>query len=327
MLNVGLHLTKNPEKYKKLLNLLISKIDNPKKINFIQLSTTKDITKAINQLNILHCYQIKPFFFKSIKNLKWIQIGASGVEKSLFNDVLNSKVIITNASGINAIPVSEYVFSCIFYFSKCIFDFIKFKQNRDWLQWDIVKQTMQIQYQTLGIIGYGSLGKAIAQKAKAFNMQVIATRRLQKKNEKKKYVDQLLPPSSLNILLKQSDYIVISCPLTPLTKNLIKLKEFKVMKKNAIIINVARGEIINENDLIYAIKNKIIKGAALDVYSNEPLKKNNKLFQLNNVLLSPHVAGNYKGYQNDMINHFAENLNRFILNKPLKNRICKKRLY
>ena len=100
-----------------------------------------------------------------------------------------------------------------------------------------------------------------------------------------------------------------------------------MMKKNAIIINVARGEIINEDNLIYAIKNKIIRGAALDVYNNEPIKKNNKLFQLNNVLLSPHVAGNYKGYQNDMINHFAENLNRFILNKPLKNRICKKRLY
>ncbi len=327
MLHVGLHLTKNPEKYKKLLKLLISKIDNPKKFNFIQLSTSREISNAMEQLNILHCYQIKPVFFKSIENLKWIQIGASGIEKSLFNDVLKSKVIITNASGINALPVSEYVFSCIFYFSKCIFDFIKFKQNREWSQWDIVKKIIQIQDQTIGIIGYGNLGKAIAQKAKAFNMQVIATRRLQKKNEKKKYVDQLIPLSSLNILLKQSDYVVIACPLTPLTKNLINLKEFKIMKKNAIIINVARGEIINEDNLIYAIKNKIIRGAALDVYNNEPINKNNKLFKLNNVLLSPHIAGNYKGYQNDMINHFAENLNRFILNKPLKNRICKKRLY
>ena len=99
------------------------------------------------------------------------------------------------------------------------------------------------------------------------------------------------------------------------------------MKQGAIIINVARGQIINQNDLIYALENKIISGAALDVFSKEPLEETSKLFDLDNALISPHISGNYPNYQTDMLSQFAENLNRFSRRKSLKNRVCKKRLY
>ena len=158
-------------------------------------------------------------------------------------------------------------------------------------------------------------------------MNVIATRRLQKKVESNKFVDQLIPTSDLKVLLKNSDYVVISCPLTPLTTNLISLKELKLMKENAIIINIARGQIINQDDLIDALENKIISGAALDVFAKEPLEESSKLFNLDNVIISPHISGNYSNYQKDMIDQFADNLNRFVLGKALKNRVCKKRLY
>jgi len=328
MLKVGLHLTKNNDKYIELTNRLINQLDNPKEFNFVQLSSEDDIKTHINQLNILHCYEIKSDFFNGVSpDLKWIQIGAAGIEKSLFQEVLKSKVIVTNASGIHADPVSEYVMSAILYFSKMFNDFEVFKNTKKWTQWDIAKKIIELKGKTIGIIGYGSIGKAIAKKAKVFGMDVIATRRLQKKIESNKFVDQLIPTSDLKILLDNSDYVVISCPLTPLTTNLISSKELKQMKQSTIIINIARGQIINQDDLIHALENNIIGGAALDVFAKEPLEESSKLFDLDNTLISPHISGNYQNYQKDMIDLFADNLNRFVLGKALKNRVCKKRLY
>ena len=328
MFNVGLHITKNDDKYIQLIDRLISQLENPKEFNFVKLISENDIKNHIKTLDVLHCYEIKPAFFSlASSNLKWIQIGAAGIEKSLFKEVLKSKVIITNASGIHAGPVSEYVISSILFFSKMFKDFGIFKQTKNWSQWDIAKKIIELKGKTIGIIGYGSIGKEIAKKAKVFGMNIIATRRLQKKIESNRLVNQLIPISNLNILLKNSDYVVISCPLTPLTKNLIGSKELKSMKKNAIIINVARGQIINEENLIDALENKIIGGAALDVFAKEPLNKNSHFFDLDNVVISPHISGNYQNYQSDMIDQFAVNLNRFAMEKSLKNRVCKKRLY
>ena len=186
---------------------------------------------------------------------------------------------------------------------------------------------VQLKGKTVGIIGFGSLGKAITNKAKAFDMKVIATRRLQKKVEHKKTVDELIPVSMLSHLLKKSDFVVVACPLTPLTNNMIGRRELSSMKTSAFIINIARGEIINETALIKALKNKTIAGAALDVFEKEPLPKESSLFALDNVFLSPHISGNFPEYQHDVVVQFADNLNRYLSGIDLKNRVCKKRLY
>ena len=140
-------------------------------------------------------------------------------------------------------------------------------------------------------------------------------------------MDQLLPLSDINILYKNSDFIAITCPLTPLTKNMVSNQEFKLMKSNAYIINIARGPIINQSALLEALKNKKIAGATLDVFNHEPLPQNHPYFDLDNIFLSPHISGNFPEYQSDMIEQFTNQLNRFLNGKSLKNRICKKRLY
>jgi len=327
MLQIGLQITKNTDKYLQLLNIIKENYDFNDKINFINIPTHNEISKYINKLDVLHCYQIDKTFFEKATNLKWIQLGAAGVEKSLIKEVIKSKTIITNVSGIHAEPVSEYVFSTMLYFNKLFSDIFLFKKNGEWTQWDIASKINQLKDKTIGIIGYGKIGIEISKKAKAFNMQVIATRRLQKIIEKKRFVDKLIPLSKLSTLLKESDFVIVSCPLTPLTKNMITIKQLKMMKKTSILINIARGDIINEKDLIHALKTKTIGGAALDVFTNEPLSNKSELFKLENTFISPHISGNYKNYQKDMIQFFGENLNRFILGKTLKNRICKKRLY
>ena len=327
-LKVGIQLTQNPEKYKYLLSVLKSELHTTSGLEFVHIPTDEKLTKMIPELDILTTYHIKETSFaNATAQLKWIHFGIAGLEHSLFPDILKSKTIITNASGVHAGPVSEFVMSAILYFAKRFKDCQKFMQTKNWTQWQVAKQMVQLKGKTIGIIGFGSLGKAIAKKAKAFDMKVIATRRLQKKVEHKKTVDELIPVSNLSHLLKNSDFVVIACPLTPVTKNMIGKRELSEMKSTAFIINIARGEIINEAALINALQNKTLAGAALDVFEKEPLPKESPLFALDNVFLSPHISGNFPEYQHDVMVQFADNLNRYLAGKDLKNRVCKKRLY
>jgi phosphoglycerate dehydrogenase-like enzyme len=327
-LKVGIQLTQNPEKYKYLLSVLKSELHTTSGLEFVHITTDEKLTKMIPELDILTTYHIKETSFSNaIAQLKWIHFGVAGLEHSLFPKLLKSKTTITNASGVHAGPISEFVISTILYFAKQFKDCQKFMQTENWTQWQVAKQMIQLKGKTIGIIGFGSLGKAIAKKAKAFDMKVIATRRLQKKVEHKKTVDELIPVSNLSHLLKNSDFIVVACPLTPLTRGMIGKRELSLMKSSAIIINIARGEIINEAALINALQNKTLAGAALDVFEKEPLPKESPLFALDNVFLSPHISGNFPEYQHDVMVQFADNLNRYLAGKDLKNRVCKKRLY
>jgi len=329
MLNIGISITKNIEKYNSLINYMISNNKFLKgKITPVFLPTDNDIKNNIKNLDILLTYNInKNYFNDKSNNLKWIHLGNAGVDNSLFEEVIKSNVIITNSRGINSVPVSEFVLSAILFFSKNFSDCLKFKKNKKWTQWEIAKKNETLENKTLGIIGYGAIGKAIAKKVKAFNMNVIGIKRLQRKKEIKLYIDELLPINKLDYLLSNSDYIVISCPLTPLTKELINKEKLNLISKNSYLINISRGEIVDEKNLIIQLKNKLIKGAALDVFHNEPLNSKSELFNLKNVFLSPHISGNYKKYQNKVVDAFSNNLIKFINNKTLKNRICKKRLY
>ena len=327
-MRIGLQLTNNTKKYKKLLNILKSNLNEDINIKFTHIPDNQYLIDNISNIDVLTTYSISEKIFSyATEKLKWIHFGAAGIEKSLSPSILKSKTIITNASGIHSNPVSEFVLGMILYLSKNFNGCEKFKINKIWSQWELAKTTIQLKKKTIGIIGFGNIGKAVAKKCKAFDMKVIATRRLQKNVESKKNVDKLIPISELNYLLRKSDFIVIACPLTPTTKRLISKDQLNKMKSTAFLINIARGPIIDQNELINALKTKKIAGAAIDVFENEPLNISNPLFKIDNVFLSPHISGNFPEYQTDVVLQFADNLNRFINGKILKNRVCKKRLY
>ena len=328
MINIGLAITNNEKKFLNYKKEIKDSIKQNHLINIINVSSEKILYQHIKDLNILLTYSINTKYFNKRSNqLKWIQIGNAGVDDSLIEDVIKSKIIITNSRGINAVPVAEYVISTILYFSKNFSNCISYKKEKVWRQWEIAKKTDTLENQTIGIIGYGAIGKEIAKRAKAFNMQVLATRRLQKAKTNTRVVNELLPLKEMDYIISNSNYLIITCPLTPRTKKLINKNNLSLMPENSYLINVSRGEVLEEKDLIEHLKNNKIKGAALDVFSNEPLNKNSELFNLNNTFLSPHIAGNFKGYQMALIKSFIENLNRYLDKKSLKNRVCKKRLY
>jgi phosphoglycerate dehydrogenase-like enzyme len=327
-MKIGLQLTKNKNKYTYLLSVLKFHLNINHKLDFIFISDDNDLKHKIKSIDILITYGISDeIFMNASEKLKWIHIGSAGVEHTLTPSILKSKIIITNGKGIHAGPVSEFVMGMMLYLSKQYLGCEKFKISQNWTQWELARKTIQLKGKTIGIIGFGNIGKSIAKKANTFGMNVIATRRLQKKTEIKKNGDELIPISNLNYLLAQSDYVVISCPLTPLTKRMIGSNELKQMKSTAFIINIARGAIIDESALIHSLQQKQIAGAGLDVFEKEPIEKNNPLFKMNNVFLSPHISGNFPEYQHDIVIQFTYNLNRYFSGKALKNRVCKKRLY
>ncbi len=326
-MNIGLNITKNTQKYNHFLDMIKSGL-NHSECNFVNVSSKENLKKNISNLDVLLTYDINQEIFSSTNNrLKWIHFGVAGVEKSLFPQILKSKTILTNCSGIHTRPVSEFIMACILYYCKRFDQCQNFKSTQEWKQWEVARTMVQLKNKTLGIIGYGAIGKATAKIAKQFGINIIATRRLQKTITKNTIVDQLLPLSDIATLYKESDFIAITCPLTPLTRNMVSHQEFQLMKSDAYIINIARGAIINEEALIDALKKNIIGGAALDVFNTEPLAKGHPFFDLDNIFLSPHISGNFPEYQTDMIHQFIEQLNRFLDGKALKNRICKKRLY
>jgi phosphoglycerate dehydrogenase-like enzyme len=197
------------------------------------------------------------------------------------------------------------------------------KQKREWRRFPPTVLRGKI----VGIVGLGHIGREVARLSKAFGMKVIATRRSTKKAGTARYVDRLMPAAQLPSLLKESDFVVIGTPHTPETHHLIEEKELGMMKSTAYIINIARGGIINEAALVKALDEKMIAGAGLDVTEKEPLPTASRLWDFDNVILSPHVSGGMEDYMARATELFCDNLKRYLAGKRLRNVIDKKKGY
>jgi D-2-hydroxyacid dehydrogenase (NADP+) len=298
-----------------------------KKVEFLYSEDKEQLEKLIGEAEILVTLSVKREIFLQAKKLKWIHLGVAGADKTLFPEVLKSKVLITSSKGIHQVTVSEHVMGLVLAFAKGIAASIKAQPKKVWLQRELIDKRFTLEGKVLGIVGLGNIGLELARKAKAFDMKVIALKNSVKKGEKYRNVDLLLGKEKLKELLSQSDFVVILLPLTKETYHLIGQRELGWMKKEAYLINVARGPIINEVDLIAALKNKSIKGAALDVVEKEPLDSNSPLYDFENVIITPHIAGSMPDYYRKVGEIFKKNLIRYLEKKPLLNLVDKKKGY
>ncbi len=255
--------------------------------------------------------------------LKWVQTVFAGVDRFLDNEVWQSSVIITSMSGIHATPVGELVLELMLMFVKQAPLHFQLKQEKQWKRFT----TTVLCSKTVGILGLGRIGREVARLAKAFGMKVVATRRSAKRIARARYVDIVLPPQRLPQLLSESDFVVLTLPLTPETNKLIGERELRTMKSTAYLINVARGGIVDEEALIRALDEHWIAGAGLDVFATEPLPTDSRLWEFPNVIFSPHVAGLIEDYNMRATEVFCENLRRYLNGKKLLNIIDKKKGY
>jgi phosphoglycerate dehydrogenase-like enzyme len=281
---------------------------------------------AVSEAEILFTGKANREMITAAPKLRWIHSWGAGVDRLLsIPEVARGSVILTNSSGIHSIPISEHVIALMLIFTRKLKEFILFQNDGVWHVPDETYIFDELKGKTVGIVGLGSIGSEIAKKAKCFGMTVLATRRTI--TAKPTFVDELLPSYDLKRLLKESDFVVISAPLTSKTKGMIGAQEFANMKRTAYIINIARGEIIQQNELISALKQKKIAGAGLDVFETEPLQPNSDLWHMKNVIITPHVAGETVHYYERTTKIFCENLRRYINKTPLINIVDKKAGY
>ncbi len=262
-------------------------------------------------------------FMVRTPRLKWAQLMSAGADRWLNTGIMESSVILTNVSGIHATPISEFVLGLMLMCVKQAPLCFQLKQAKEWRR---VTPSV-LRGKTVGVVGLGSIGREVARLTKAFGMRVLATRRSAKGTERARYVDIMFPPGQLAHLLAESDFVVIAVPLTHETRKLIGEKELRAMKPTAYLINIARGGIIDEAALIHALEENWIAGAGLDVFATEPLPVTSRLWELPNVILSPHISGGHEDYMIRATDVFVENLRRYLNGQKLRNVVDKKKGY
>jgi phosphoglycerate dehydrogenase-like enzyme len=246
--------------------------------------------------------------FRMARNLRWIQATGAGVDGLLFPELVESDVILTNASGVHPIPIAEHTFALILAITRGLIKSFEGKRRKEWLHNEVFID--ELYGKTIGIIGYGRIGQGIARLARGFGMRVIGLKRDPGKEVEVK-PDVLLGKDSLDILLKESDVVVIIVPLTKETYHMIGERELRLMKPTSILINVARGKVVDESALIKALKEKWIFSAGLDVFETEPLPPESELWGLDNVVITPHIAGLNPHYTDRLLDIFIRNLQAY----------------
>lgn len=222
--------------------------------------------------------------------LQWIQTWSAGVNSLPLEQLRKKNIVITSANGVHGYPISETIFALLLGLTRNIHTYVRNQLKRKWDSTDI---KLEAHKKTIGIIGVGAIGLETAKIAKAFDMHVIGVRNSRKPTD---FVDELYTSDKLNEVLPLCDYVVVTLPLTDDTYHLFQEEQFKHMKNSAFFINIGRGEIVKEEDLVIALKNGEILGAGLDVFENEPLQQTSPLWDLENVIITPHTSGSTEHY-------------------------------
>lgn len=259
----------------------------------------------------------KPADLKNAKNLRWLQLVSAGADKYIDKNLYaNRDIILTNSSGVYGIPIAEHVFAMILAFNRNLQEYTLLKQEK---RWHVINEVREFYGSTVGVIGLGDIGREVAKRAKALGAKVIAL----KKNPSGKpdYVDQLYLTEEIDEVLKQSDYVILTLPATNKTRGIISEERLRIMKPNAFLVNIGRGELICQEALVKALKNNWIAGAGLDVTTPEPLPEDNPLWELSNVMITQHSSGISKENDARRLNIFLDNLKRYLNNEKLKNEV------
>ncbi len=256
---------------------------------------------------------------KYVKNFNWIHSFSAGVEKLLTPEVIKSKIIVTNSAGIHATPIAEHVLAFMLIFTRKFSDTFQKQKSKVWKP---NQDLTELRDKTVLIVGLGNIGKEVARLSCSFGANVVAVK--QNTENKPDFVGKLYVKDDLERALPKADFVVLCLPLTKDTHHLFGMGKFRRMKKSAIIINIGRGRLINEKELIKALDKKIIGGAGLDVTEEEPLSQKSKLWEMENVVITPHHSGWSEKYMDRAIDLFCLNLKAYLTNKPLPNLVDKK---
>jgi phosphoglycerate dehydrogenase-like enzyme len=272
--------------------------------------------------------------------LRWIQAHWAGIDHLANHPVWDSQIMISNASGVHAVNMGQYVLAQLLAWAHRVPHWLHYQKLGEWPDKRAERFTPdELRGRTLGILGYGSIGREIARLAKPFGLKILVTKRNARQLTDNEYAvpgtgdplaelpDRIYPAEATRSMLAECDYVVITLPLTTKTHHLFDEEMFKAMKSTAFLVNVGRGPIVNETALIKALKKGWIAGAGLDVFETEPLPADSPLWGMDNVIISPHISGMTPAYDERAVDLFVTNLRRFLANEPLLNLVERERGY
>lgn len=294
------------------------------------------------ETDVLYTWDVLPEPEKA-PNLKWIQLGSAGVDPFLeLPLVQRDDLLLTSMSGAIVSQIAEYVLMTLLALGHKLPKMMRNQMEHHWPdqkeKWEKCLP-VELRHSKVGILGYGSIGRQVARLLQPFGAEVLAAKRDVMHPEDDGYMpegmgdpkgdffNRLYPMEALQSLLSVCDFVVIALPLTEETHHIFNNAAFDAMKKTAFLVNVGRGALIDEKALVDALKAGKLAGAALDVFEEEPLPEDNALWELDNVILSPHVSGLSRHLQDDTLTLFAENVNRYLAGLPLHNQVDLKKGY
>lgn len=294
--------------------------------------TPEDLGDAAQDAEVIYAWRVLPQP-EDAPALRWVQLHMAGVDSIVGHRLFTkTDVTFTNASGIHAVPMAEYAIGMVLAFAHRMPRMFEDMRTKMWSsdRWTRFVPS-ELRGATLGIIGYGSIGREIARLADAFGMRVVASKRDLRTLTDRSYMvdgigdpeadipDRLYPPEAVPIMVADCDYVVLTAPLTEETRGMIDATVLGRMKPGTVLVNIGRGELVDEAALLKALKSGQLGGAALDVFHQEPLLEDSPLWTAPNVILSPHVSGFTPEYDNRAVEIFAHNLAHYVAGEPLVN--------
>lgn len=250
--------------------------------------------------------------------LKWIQSSAAGLDHCLVPAVVDSDIIVTSASGVLADQVTEHTLGLILAWLRSLPVFQRAQDKHEFIR----RPTRDLHRSTIGIVGLGGVGRRLAAALSFFKTRILATDMFPV--DKPDYVDELWPADRLDDMLPQVDILILSAPLTSATRGMINAARLARLQPHALLVNVARGPLVIEADLVAALEAKRLAGAVVDVTEVEPLAPSSRLWDMPNVIITPHVGGQSARRADDMTDFFVENLRRWRAGEPLRNLVDKR---
>jgi len=297
-------------------------------VEIVHLSDYKRVGEEIVDAEILIAWSIRPHQIGNARRLRWVHSPAAAVNQLMFPEVVNSEILVTNAREVHGPVVAEHVVALIFALAKKIPESVRLQEKHVWGQqilWDELPRIREVAGAILGLVGLGSIGRHLVRSAKALGMRVVAVREHPEKGNEG--ADAVFGPAQVDEVFRQADYVVLAAPVTAGTRAIANAERLALMKPNACLINVGRGPLVDEFALAAALHENRIGGAALDVFPKEPLAADSPLWDVPDLLITPHTAALTEKLWQRHYTQFSENLRRYLAGEPLLAMVDKRRGY
>lgn len=323
-LNIVVALSHDADPYSALRDALAATDIAPETYHVTRSLGKKDFEDKIADVDVAIVWHFAPELLRRAKRLKWVHFAMAGVDDALHPALVESPVLVTSSVGVHAQPVAEHAFAMILAFARGLVLALSNQHERRWARRNVVYSIHELHDMTLGVVGLGHIGRAVAALGRAFGMHVVGVSRHGAQVEN---VDEVLTPDGLPKLLSRADFVVLCVPLTAETRGMFGVDEFRLMKETAYLINVGRGPLVREDTLLEALRHRWIAGAGLDVFEKEPLLPDHPFYNLDNVIISPHVAGVTPYYWERMAKLFVDSFQKFLAGEELPTKVDKERGY